>query len=92
MPAAYLKSGTDVIGKPAGWGREQIDLLTRTDYHQPSDQYRTAGTSPARSRTRSSASCWAPRWPTPRPLPEWNRGDEFEAARKRALAEAAAAP
>src|SRR5512143_57873 len=40
VPAAYLKKGTDVIGKPPGFGREQEELYERTDYHQPSDELR----------------------------------------------------
>src|SRR5207302_1794788 len=40
VPAAYIKSGTEVIGKPEGWGRQQMEHFTATDYHQPSDEYR----------------------------------------------------
>ncbi len=92
VPAAYLKSGTEVIGKPAGWGREQIDLYTRTDYHQPSDQYRDSWD--LSGAVEDAQLCFSlgvavANAPT---LPEWNKGDEFEAARKRALAEAAATP
>ena len=34
------EKGTDVIGKPPGFGREQEELYVKTDYHQPSDEFR----------------------------------------------------
>jgi Zn-dependent M28 family amino/carboxypeptidase len=37
VPAIYLKAGTDVIGKPPGWGVEQINQFNEVDYHQPDD-------------------------------------------------------
>src|ERR1039457_7011211 len=40
VPAAYLNKGTDVIGKPASFGREQEENYEKTDYHQPSDELR----------------------------------------------------
>src|SRR5204863_3528786 len=38
VPAAYFKAGTDVIGKPPGWGAAQQEKFDATDYHQPSDE------------------------------------------------------
>src|SRR5262249_8667027 len=38
VPALYLDTGTDFIGKPAGWGRERILDYEAHRYHQPSDQ------------------------------------------------------
>jgi len=92
VPVAYVKSGTDVIGKPPGWGREQIDRFTSTDYHQPSDEYRD--TWDLSGAVEDVQLCFylgvavanAPA------MPELTKGDEFEAARKKALAEAASAP
>ena len=40
VPAAYFDAGTDVIGKPAGWGKEQQEKYEANDYHQPSDELR----------------------------------------------------
>ena len=40
IPAAYLDAGTDVIGRPAGWGREQQLAFEEKHYHQPSDELR----------------------------------------------------
>lgn len=87
VPGVYLHSGINVLGKPAGWGKEQLDLWVEKTYHQPSDEYEEdwdlsgavqdlrllfqVGLSIAQSDE----------------IPKWNEGDEFEAARKKALAE-----
>ncbi|MEP6993709.1 MAG: M28 family peptidase [Acidobacteriota bacterium] len=87
VPSAYLKSGTEVIGKPEGWGREQAELFTRTDYHQPSDEYRDSwDLSCAVEDVQLCFYLGAAVADTPA-MPEWTKGDEFEAARKAALAE-----
>jgi Zn-dependent M28 family amino/carboxypeptidase len=38
VPGTSLESGSDFVGKPAGWGKEQKDLYVDKRYHQPSDQ------------------------------------------------------
>ena len=87
VPALYFSQGTDVIGKPPGWGKQRHDEWELKQYHQPSDKldgswnfdgmiedaqlYLYAGWLIAQAEA----------------LPAWKPGDEFEAARKRALAE-----
>ena len=39
VPGVYLHSGTNVIGRPEGWGKQQLDEWIETRYHQPSDEY-----------------------------------------------------
>jgi len=39
VPGVYLHSGIEVIGKPEGWGKQQLEEWTKTRYHQPSDEY-----------------------------------------------------
>jgi Zn-dependent M28 family amino/carboxypeptidase len=88
VPALYLKSGTDFVGRPEGWGKKVMEEWEATRYHQPSDELTPdwnfdgmvddarlgfqAGLAVAQSDT----------------LPTWTPGDEFEAARKSALAAA----
>lgn len=85
VPAAYFNAGTDVIGQPPGWGREQRQLFTDQHYHQPSDELRddwdfSGGVEDARLIFHVGvAVADEPNAPT------WNKGDEFEAPRKRAL-------
>src|SRR6185295_11457080 len=40
VPAAYFKRGIDILGKPAGYGREMSEAFEAHDYHQPSDELR----------------------------------------------------
>ena len=82
VPCMFLKSGLDVIGRPAGFGRKKDEEYTSLHYHQPSDEIRPdwdlsgtveeirllflVGLAVGNSET----------------VPVWNPGDEFEAARK----------
>ena len=38
VPGTSLESGSEFVGKPAGWGKEQKDLYVAKRYHQPSDE------------------------------------------------------
>jgi len=38
VPALYFDAGLDVIGKPAGYGKQKFEEYTANDYHQPSDE------------------------------------------------------
>ena len=37
VPGAYLQNGQDYIGRPAGWGKDQLDEFYAKRYHQPQD-------------------------------------------------------
>jgi Zn-dependent M28 family amino/carboxypeptidase len=87
VPAAYFDDGVEVIGKPAGWGKEQQEKFEATDYHQPSDELRdTWDLSGAVEDVQLDFYLGAKVANDPK-LPTWNPGDEFEGARKKALAE-----
>jgi Zn-dependent M28 family amino/carboxypeptidase len=38
IPAVWFESGTDFIGRPAGWGAETVASWIRDHYHRPSDR------------------------------------------------------
>jgi len=38
VPGTSLESGTDYVGRPAGWGKAQQDEYVAKRYHQPSDE------------------------------------------------------
>ena len=85
VPGVYLHSGIHVIGKPDGWGKQQIEEWTRTKYHQPSDEYQESWDlrgAVEDVRLLYYVGLQAAGQPT---LPQWNAGDEFEAARKAAI-------
>jgi Zn-dependent M28 family amino/carboxypeptidase len=89
VPAAYADAGLDVIGQPAGFGEERQSEYESRHYHQVSDELRDwnleGGVEDSQlffylgTQVANAAR-----------MPAWKPGDEFEAARKKALAEAAA--
>jgi hypothetical protein len=90
VPAAYFDSGTDVIGKPPGWGKEKIEEWEDKHYHQPSDELKSDWDLAGAVEDARLDFWLGAKVANADRMPEWNRGDEFEAARKKALAEAAA--
>ena len=87
VPAAYFNAGTDVIGKPAGWGKEQRERFEATDYHQPSDELRPDWDFSGAIEDAQLLFYLGLRVANAPRMPAWKPGDEFEAARKKALAE-----
>ncbi|HSK80809.1 MAG TPA: M28 family peptidase [Thermoanaerobaculia bacterium] len=88
VPAIYLDNGTEFIGKPAEWGKQQVEDYEANRYHQPSDEYDPKWTYDGMiedARLGFYAGLAIAQDPK---LPAWNPGDEFEAARKKALGEA----
>ncbi|TWU55102.1 M28 family peptidase [Rubripirellula reticaptiva] len=87
VPGVYLHSGVNVIGKPDGWGKEQLDQWVEKIYHQPSDEYLEEwNLSGAIEDTRLLFHVGRRVANSPE-MPSWTEGDEFEAARKQAIAE-----
>ena len=87
VPAIYLDNGTEFIGKSAEWGKQQMEDYESKRYHQPSDEYDPSWTYDGMiedAQLGFYAGLSVAENPT---LPAWNPGDEFEAARKKALAE-----
>jgi Zn-dependent M28 family amino/carboxypeptidase len=86
VPGIYLDSGTDFIGRPADWGRQQKEQWEETHYHQPSD--RLDGTWNFDGMVEDAQLGFFAGWLIAQAaaMPKRNRGDEFEAARKKALA------
>ena len=88
VPAFFAEQSLDFKGRPEGWGKAQVEDFEEHRYHQPSDEFNPSwnydgmledvrllfwsGLDVANSDT----------------MPAWNAGDEFEAARKAAVAAA----
>jgi len=81
-----------MIGRPAGWGREQQEAFEARDYHQPSDELREDWNLAGAVEDAQLLFYLGVRVANATPLPAWRAGDEFEAARKKAQAELSAAP
>ena len=86
VPALYFDKGTDYIGKPAGWGKRQHDEWTEHVYHQPSDQLTDEWVFDG--MIEDAMVGFEAGWLIAQAdeMPAWNKGDEFEAERKKAIA------
>ena len=86
VPAFTLDAGTEVLGKPPGWGRERQREWEAAHYHQLTDDLTaewdfSGAVEDARLLFLLGAKV------ADAPLaPSWRPGDEFEAARQKALA------
>ncbi len=89
VPGVYLHSGIAIVGRPDGWGKQQIDAWTERDYHQPSDEYDPNWNLEGALEDAQLLAWIGLQIAEGDELPAWNQGDEFEAARKKALEEAA---
>lgn len=88
VPGVYLHSGVNVVGKPDGWGKEQLDLWVEKTYHQPSDEFEESWDLAGAiedARLLMQVGLEVAEQPE---MPRWNPGDEFEAARKQAISSA----
>jgi len=86
VPALFFDDGTDFVGRPPGWGREQIEQWELRKYHQPSDRLDDSWNFDGMIEDAQLAMLSAWLVAQADALPAWKPGDEFEAARKRALA------
>lgn len=82
VPAVYLKTGTDFIGRPAGWGRKQILAYETQHYHQPSDELRDDWNFDGMVEDAQLGFFVAFALATTDRPPTWLPRDEFEAVRK----------
>jgi Zn-dependent M28 family amino/carboxypeptidase len=85
VPALYLKSGVDFLGKPAGFGKQKTDEYTERDYHKVTDEIKpdwdlSGGVEDLQLLLEvgwrvADGSAW----------PEWKPGSEFKARRETML-------
>ena len=87
VPAIYLHGGTDFIGKPKDWGKQQAEDYEQHRYHQPSDQFDPKWTYDGMIEDAQLGFYAGLSIADTPKLPAWNPGDEFEAARRKALGE-----
>ena len=80
-----IDDGTDFIGRPPGWGRQQIEPWELTKYHQPS--VRLDGSWSFDGMIEDAQLEMLSAWLIAQAdaLPAWNAGNGFEAPRRHAL-------
>jgi len=89
VPALYFEAGTDFIGRPAGWGKQKLEEWEDKQYHQPGDKLDASWNFDGMIEDAQLGlfSGWLIAQADA--MQSWNPGDEFEAARQRALGEGA---
>ncbi len=85
VPGVYLHSGINVVGKPDGWGKEQLDQWVEKIYHQPSDEYLEDWNLEGAIEDIQLLFHVGHRVANENEMPTWTPGDEFEAARLKAI-------
>jgi hypothetical protein len=88
VPGIFIRGGPSYVGRPEGWGKEQVDLYTSTRYHQPSDEYSGDWDLSGAVQDAQLLVVAGMRIANDPALPQWKPGNEFEAARKAAIAAA----
>jgi Zn-dependent M28 family amino/carboxypeptidase len=86
VPAFYPDNPGQFIGRPEGWAKQQIEDWEANRYHQPSDQFDPDWNYEGMVEDTQLGFLAGLIVANDDALPRWNAGDEFEAARKRALA------
>ena len=92
VPGVYLHSGINVVGKPDGWGKEQLERWVEETYHQPSDEYQASWNLSGAIQDLQLLALVGLEISQNDDLPKWNAGDEFEAARLKAIGELTQTP
>jgi Zn-dependent M28 family amino/carboxypeptidase len=85
VPALYLDNGTEFVDKPADWGKQQVNHYTDVNYHQPSDEYDPSWNFDGMIDDARLGFWTGLAIANSDTMPQWNKGDEFEAARLEAL-------
>ena len=85
VPAMYLDTGTDLVDRPADWGRQQVNHYTDVNYHQPSDEYDDSWNFEGMIDDALLGFWTCLAIANADEMPRWVEGDEFEALRLEAL-------
>jgi Zn-dependent M28 family amino/carboxypeptidase len=90
VPALYLKGGVSFREHPDGWGKSTVKSYTQSSYHQPTDEFDESWNFDGMVEDSMVAFLAGLEIASAPSLPSWTPGDEFEAARRKALKEVTA--
>jgi Zn-dependent M28 family amino/carboxypeptidase len=85
VPAVSFNPGTKFVGHHDKWGEEQFLEYNQHRYHQPSDEYSPNWDFSGMVQQARLAFQLGLRVANANETPQWNKGDEFERARLKAL-------
>lgn len=77
IPGLYLNAGTRVLGKPSGWGEEQLNAWIKSRYHQTSDDYDPNWNLEGAVEDTQLLFFIACEIANSKQMQNWNKGDEF---------------
>ena len=86
VPAIYTSAGKEVIGQPAGFGRQKSDEYVEQHYHQPSDNVDPAWNLEGAVEDTALLFEMGYRLATEEDYPQWHEGGEFKPRRDADLA------
>jgi Zn-dependent M28 family amino/carboxypeptidase len=87
VPALYVDTGEEFIGKPPGYSQQKRDEYTRVDYHQPSDEVKPDWDLSGAVEDAQLLFVVGYRVANADRMPEWKPGNEFRATREKMLRE-----
>lgn len=85
VPALYVDSGTDFIGKPDGYAQEKRDEFTTNDYHKVSDEIKPDWDLAGAAEDFQLMLRVGYKVASTEKWPEWKPGTEFKAVREEML-------
>ena len=83
VPALNTGAGDDVIGKPAGYGKQKKDAYTEKIYHQVTDQVMPDWDMTGYAEDAKLLFAVGYRVAQADKFPEWKAGNEFKAIREK---------
>jgi Zn-dependent M28 family amino/carboxypeptidase len=85
VPALYIDTGVDFIGKPAEYSQQKRDEYTNKDYHAPSDEVKPDWDLSGAVEDAQLLYAVGYRVASANKFPEWKPGNEFKAKREQML-------
>jgi Zn-dependent M28 family amino/carboxypeptidase len=85
VPALYIDTGEEFIGKPAGYSQAKRTEYTNVDYHQPSDEVKPDWDLGGALEDSQVLFLVGYRVANADKIPEWKPGNEFRATREKML-------
>jgi Zn-dependent M28 family amino/carboxypeptidase len=82
IPALYLETGIDVVGKGKEYGKKLADEYTEKNYHRPSDEIDASWTLEGAIKDLKLLFQVGKRLAFQESWPQWKEGSEFKALRK----------
>jgi Zn-dependent M28 family amino/carboxypeptidase len=87
VPCMYLDPGIDYVGRPEDFGKKKVEEYIEKNYHQPSDEIAPDWNLSGGMEDVQLMFLVGLTIANNATMPEWKKGDEFEAARQKALKE-----